>query len=166
MTAYPKETIADLVEGRLPWRDLKAMMSAFKDPDRFVKYIQVLQEKLGWEDKVLLPLGPQLYIVQTSDSGRRVRCGTCAHDFGDAAENWKWGAHVFVRDTVEAMQEIYPPGMHADPEWMELREFICPGCQTLLEIDPVPPGYPLVEDFRPDIDTFYRDWLGIEPGSI
>ena len=64
------------------------------------------------------------------------------------------------------MQEIYPPGMHADPEWMELREFYCPGCQTLLEIDPVPPGYPLVEDFKPDIDAFYKDWHGLEPGSI
>ncbi len=166
MTSYPKEMIADLVDGRLPWRDLKRMMSSFKDPDRFVKYIQVLQEKLGWEDKVLLALGPRLLITQTPDGSRRVRCGACAHDFGDPRENWKWNAAIYVRDTAEAMQEVYPPGMHADPEWMELREFYCPGCQALLEIDAVPPGYPLIEDFKPDIDAFYRDWLGIEPGSI
>ncbi len=42
---------------------------------------------------------------------------------------------------------------------MEIREFICPGCATLLEVEAVPPGCPIVFDFLPDLETFYRDWL-------
>jgi acetone carboxylase, gamma subunit len=47
-----------------------------------------------------------------------------------------------------------------DPRWMELREVICPGCTTLLEVEACPPGYPIVHDFQPDLEGFYRDWLG------
>jgi len=50
--------------------------------------------------------------------------------------------------------------MHSDPEWMALREYYCPGCYALLEVEMAPPGYPIVHDFQPDIETFYRDWLG------
>ena len=45
---------------------------------------------------------------------------------------------------------------------MELRELICPGCAALLEVEAVPPGYPLTFDFLPDLETFYSDWLGRE----
>jgi acetone carboxylase gamma subunit len=50
--------------------------------------------------------------------------------------------------------------MHSDPEWMELREFYCPGCFALLEVEAVPPGYPVLFDFQPDIDGLY-EWLGL-----
>jgi acetone carboxylase gamma subunit len=43
---------------------------------------------------------------------------------------------------------------------MQLREYYDPLSGTLLEVEVVPPGYPIVHDFKPDIDTFYRDWLG------
>jgi acetone carboxylase gamma subunit len=43
---------------------------------------------------------------------------------------------------------------------MELREFYCPGCFTLLEVEAVPPGYPVLFDFQPDIEGFY-EWLGL-----
>ena len=65
-----------------------------------------------------------------------------------------------MRDTEEAYTEVYPEMMHALPEWMELREFFCPGCHALLEVEAVPPGYPVVFDFLPDLETFYREWLG------
>ena len=45
----------------------------------------------------------------------------------------------------------------------ELHEFYCPGCWSLLEVEAVPPGYPAVFDFEPDIDTFYADFLGRPP---
>jgi acetone carboxylase gamma subunit len=41
-----------------------------------------------------------------------------------------------------------------------LREFFCPGCKTLLEVDAAPPGYPISHDFLPDLEGFYREWLG------
>jgi len=67
-----------------------------------------------------------------------------------------------VRDTDETLREIYPAMMHCDPEWIVLREFYCPGCYTVLEVEAVPPGYPIVHDFQPDLETFYREWLGEE----
>ena len=43
-----------------------------------------------------------------------------------------------------------------------LREFFCPGCKMLLEVDAEPPGYPIAHDLLPDLEGFYRDWLGRE----
>jgi acetone carboxylase gamma subunit len=40
------------------------------------------------------------------------------------------------------------------------REYICPGCATLLEVDAVPPGWPVIFDFLPDLEGFYEEWLG------
>jgi len=75
-------------------------------------------------------------------------------------ENWKLDALINVRDSVESLREIYPDKMHGDPEWNSLREYFCPGCMTLLEVEAVPPGYPPVHDFVPDLEGFYEDWLG------
>ena len=32
-------------------------------------------------------------------------------------------------------------------------------CFTLLDVESVPPGYPTIFNFLPDIDTFYENWL-------
>src|SRR3989440_670515 len=45
---------------------------------------------------------------------------------------------------------------HCDPEWMELRELYCPKSGRLLEVEAVTSGYPVVHDFLPDIEGFYR----------
>jgi len=31
---------------------------------------------------------------------------------------------------------------------------------ALVEVNAVPSGYPVVQEFDPDIDTFYEKWLG------
>jgi acetone carboxylase gamma subunit len=49
--------------------------------------------------------------------------------------------------------------MQGDPRWSQIREYLCPGCMTQLEVEAVPPGYPVVHDFVPDIDGFYQEWL-------
>ena len=46
-----------------------------------------------------------------------------------------------------------------DVSLVELREFYCPGCLALLATETVPPGFPVVFEMLPDLDTFYRDWL-------
>jgi len=43
---------------------------------------------------------------------------------------------------------------------MELREYFCPGCKSQLDVEAVPPGYPIVFNFLPDLEAFYADWLG------
>ena len=158
MTTYDKTVIGDLIDGALPWPTTKSIMSGYKDDDRFDSYLQILQERVPWSDPILLPLGEHLSIVQT-ESGRIVKCD-CGHEFGDYRENWKLQALIRVRDDQEAIEEVYPGRYACDPEWMELREFLCPGCLTLLEVEAAPPGFPVVFDFLPDLEGFYRDWLG------
>ena len=154
---YPKDVIADLIDGRLPWEQTKRIQSAFKDTDRFETYIAALHDKVEWDEPILLPIGEHLSIV-AKDGERLVRCD-CGHDFCPYTENWKLHASVYVRDTVEALEELYPGPKACDPSLQEIREFICPSCGTLLEVEAVPPGYPVTFDFLPDLEGFYRDIL-------
>jgi acetone carboxylase gamma subunit len=158
MADYTQEVIADLVDGKLPWKMLKEMMSNYKDPNRFDKYVAVLQQKQKWQEKILLPLGPHLFIVKKAD-GSIVTKSSSGYEFGDYRQNWKLRARIYVRDSNEAYREIYPAFMHADPKWMELREYYDPLDGTLLEIEAVPPGYPIVHSFQPDLEAFYQHWL-------
>ena len=158
---YSKQEIEDLIDGKLPFSMIHKMLSNFKDPDRFDKYVEILQEKVSWDETILLPYGLHLYIVQKSDGQQTVKCD-CGHEFGSYKVNWKLNAAIRVRNNDAGLQEIYPQMMHCDPEWMELREYFCPGCWSLLEVEAVPPGYPVVFDFLPDLETFYKEWLDRE----
>ena len=160
-TQYSRKELEDLLDSKMPFSDMHRMMSHFKDPDRFDRMVEILQDRVPWDDRILLPYGIHLFIVEKADGARVVKCD-CGHEFGDYHENWKLQSQIFVRDSDELLQEIYPAMMHALPDWMELREFYCPGCYALLEVEAVPPGYPVVFDFLPDLETFYRDWLGRE----
>ena len=93
MTSYSRDVIRDLVAGTLPWHQTRRIMSAYKDDDRFFKYIDVLQERVGWKDRILLPIGEHLFIVE-SGGGRVTKC-ECGHEFGDYRRNWKLAAHIF-----------------------------------------------------------------------
>jgi acetone carboxylase gamma subunit len=48
-----------------------------------------------------------------------------------------------------------------EPGWQEVREFFCP-CPNAeqLAVEVVPPGYPVIFEMLPDLDTFYREILG------
>jgi len=162
MATYDKDVIADLIDGKLPWPDTKRIMSSFKDEDRFDKYVEILQERVPWKEKIVLPIGEHLYIVKKEGQDRAdyiVKCD-CGHEFGPYTQNWKLEALVFVRNTEALLREIYPGAKAPDPSLQEIREFICPGCGTLLEVEAVPPGYPITFDFLPDLEGFYRDILG------
>lgn len=158
MTTYSKDTIRDLVNGTMPWHQTKRMMSAYKDEDRFFTYVAVLQDRVSWPEKILLPISDHLFIVEAE--GERVTKCECGQVFGHYRRNWKLGAAIRVRNTPEAFREIYPTSDIPDPEWMELREFICQSCGTLHDVEACAPGYPIVHDFEPDLEGFYRDWLG------
>ena len=97
--------------------------------------------------------------VRRRGDGELVIRSDAGHDFCRADLNWKMHAPVFIRDTDELLREIYPKMAHCDPEWMELRELYCPSCARQLETEAVPPGYPVVHEFLPDIEGFYRGWL-------
>ena len=158
MTSLDRAGLADLLDGRLPWQQLKGVMSGTKDPARFDLYLQVLQERASFEDIILLPLAEHLFAV--ARNGQRVVICDCGHEFGPMDRNWKHVARILVRDSEALLEEIYDTYHRCDPNWMELREYYCPGCWSLLEVEAVPPGYPLTFDFLPDLEGFYEDFLG------
>ena len=127
---YDKKTIAELIDGELPWHKTKEIISNPKDPERFAMVVEILQERVPWKERILLPLAEHLYIVQKGQQ-RIVKCD-CGHEFGPYTENWKHGARVRLRNTRESLKELYRDYEHSDPDWMELREYFCPGCMTLL----------------------------------
>lgn len=158
MVKYDKKTLERMIDGDLTWEELKPIISGTKDPDRFDKIIEILQEKVSWDEKIILPIHEHLHIV-SKDGKRIVKCD-CGYEFGDYKENWKKKSRIRVRDTAEDLEEFYPKYMSCDPDWEELREYFCPGCFTLLDTEAVPPGYPTIFNFLPDIDAFYNEWLG------
>lgn len=160
MTDLDKNRVKSLIEGELSWNEMRnEVLPDPKDPDRFQKTREVLQERVGWDDPILVPLNDHLYVVGTDD-GRVIRA-ECGADLCDVDENWKRSCEVFVREDQEELGELYPKYMHVDPEWaFELREWYCPECHELLDVDAVPVGYPVIKPFDPDIDIFYEEWQG------
>lgn len=151
--------LGQLIDGNLPWDDVHHIQSSYKDPKRFDTYVDVLQSRVAWKDPIVLPLSPYLSIVKSASGAYVVKC-VCGQDFGDYRRNWKLSALINVRDTEEKLQELWPGPRCPDPEKNEVREFFCPECGLQLEVDAVPPGYPILANFTPNLEAFYRDWLG------
>ena len=158
MPEYDIAEIERLVDGKLPWARVQEIMKDAKDSDRFDKWLQILQGRVSWTEKILLPLTHSLFIVQKAKE-RVVKC-RCGHEFGDYRVNWKLSALIYVRDTEEKLRKIYRGSEMPDPTWVQVREYCCPGCGAQLEVEAVPRGAPPDFEFLPDLDTLYRDWLG------
>jgi acetone carboxylase gamma subunit len=157
--AVDKADIEMLIDGVLPWPAVQELMREAKDTDRFDKYVEILQSRVPWDDRILLPLTPVLSIVDKGRGSRVVKC-RCGHEFGDYRVNWKLSALINVRDDEASLGEVYKGRELPDPAWVQIREYICPGCGSQLEVEAVPRGCPPDFDFLPDLDTFYEDWLG------
>lgn len=158
MAMFERVDVERLIDGILPWPAVQEMMRSPKDDERFDIYVEILQSRVPWSEKILLPLTPQLFIV-AKDKKRIVKC-KCGHEFGDYRVNWKLNALIHVRDTEEKIEEIYKGRELPDARWVQIREYICPGCGSQLEVEAVPRGCPPDFDFLPDLDTFYSKWLG------
>ena len=158
MPEYNVTEIERLVDGDLPWTRVQEIMKAPKDSERFAKWIEILQGRVPWSERILLPLTPHLFIVE-KDSERVVKC-TCGEEFGDYRVNWKLSALINVRETEGELGEIYRGSEMPDPTWVQLREYYCPACGRQLEVEAVPRGCPPDFEFLPDLDTFYGEWLG------
>jgi len=158
MPEYDIAELERLVDGKLPWPRVQEIMKDAKDSDRFDKWVAILQGRVSWGEPILLPLTPSLFIVQKG-SERIVKC-RCGQEFGDYRVNWKLSVSIYVRESNEALQEIYHGREQPDPSWVQVREYYCPGCGSQLEVEAVPRGTPPDFEFLPDLDTFYREWLG------
>ena len=158
MAEYDIREIEQLVDGELPWSRVQQIMKAPKDADRFDKWVQICQQRVPWKEPILLPLTPNLFIVQKG-AERVVKC-RCGNEFGDFRVNWKISASIYVRDSEASLHEVYRGREQPDPTWLQIREYYCPGCSAQLEVEAVPRGTPPDFEFLPDLDTFYREWLG------
>ena len=158
MTSYSSQMISDLLDGTLPLDEV-ARLQRDKDLDRFTTVLKLEQARVPWEDRILVPLQESLYVVERSDGARVVKC-RCGQEFGDYRQNWKEEAAVCERHPQDGV--VYLKYKGADPAWQMLREFYCPLSGRLLETEAVIPGYPVVHEFLPDIEGFYRGWLGRE----
>ena len=161
MEKVSKQLVRQLVDGDIGRDDSRALLKMdVKDPERFWTYLEVLQERVKWDEKILLRISDHLYIVRTKDGQRVVKCD-CGHELGDYRVNWKTQCNIRVRTTESEFNEVYyPPALSPEPGFNEIREFFCPGCFSQVAVEGVPPGYPLVFEVLPDLDRFYRDFLG------
>lgn len=148
-----------LVQRQLAWPDLLKLMRQPKSPQRFDETVQAMQENVPWGEQILLPLAENLFIV--AKSGKAIVKTAAGAELCAWNENWKMKCRVIVRRTREELEKIYPSEhLTIDTDLVELREFYCPASGTLLDVDCVPPTYPVETDFTPDLEAFYRDWLG------
>ena len=159
-TETDKTQIEKLIDGSLSWEELRNdVLPDPKDPNRFEVTREVLQERVEFDEEILVPMNDHLFAVAAD--GDRIVKAECGHEFGPVTENWKQRCEIRTKETEDEMRELYPEDMTPDPDWQfQLREFFCPGCYTLVDVDAVPSGYPVLKPFDPDIDTFYEEWLG------
>ncbi len=152
------EVIRALVRRELAWPDLLKLMRQPKSPARFDETIQAYQETVAWKEQILLPLGENLFIV--AKGGRAIIKTAAGAELCAWDENWKMKCRVIVRRTAAELAEVFPvQHMTIDSDLVELREFYCPVSGTLLDVDCVPPCYPVEVDFTPDLQAFYHEWL-------
>lgn len=144
-----------LIDGKLPLADVHRLLRMpVKDSDRFWKYLEVLQERVSWKEKILVRISDHLYVVQKGKE-RIVKCD-CGQEFGDYRVNWKLNSLVYARTTEEEFVEIFTTPNKPNPVFVEIREFYCPGCMTQIGVEAVPSGYPFLFEVLPDIDTLYE----------
>ncbi len=159
-TRMTKDTLADLLDEKLSRRAVHDIQSGIKDPDRFDKWVALMQERVSYDDPIVLPYGEGLNIVKRASDGAYVIRTDAGADLCAWDENWKMHTVMFVRRTDAEYEEIYPKLGHPTGDWQELREYYCPISGHLLETECVPPGYPVVHEYLPDLKGFYEGWLG------
>lgn len=145
MSEQQDQLVRDLVAGRISSGDLQSLQRGRKDPGRRDKVLALEQERVDFKDRILVCLQESVFLVEDDEGRRRNRC-RCGQDLGAGGTLWKEAAAVIER---EGEAPFFPGPRAADPDWMVLREFYCPGCATRLDVEPVPVGYPFIHNFEP-----------------
>jgi acetone carboxylase gamma subunit len=140
--------LRDLVDGTIDPNQLRDLQRR-KRPGRFMQIREVEQERVPWNDHILVVLQEHLYVVE-SEPTPIVKC-LCGYEFGDYQRNWKESALVYERDPQDG--EVFAPPRGASSEWVVLREFYCPGCGAQLDVEVCPSIYPFVHNFVPNLDA-------------
>lgn len=85
----------------------------------------------GGGRKALLRITEYLEIAESEDGTRAISCVKCGNDFCPPGDNYKKYALRRVRD----LREMKKVGEGQEPI-TNYQEYICPGCGTLLQVDP------------------------------
>lgn len=89
-------------------------------------------------------------------------CRKCSHEIGSARGNYKEGLLVHARDPREIHKPIldtsYEFTFAPDPKWVQIVEFYCPSCGSMVEVEYLPPGHPPLYDMEFDIDALKAQW--------
>jgi|SRR5271154_1608358 acetone carboxylase, gamma subunit len=95
-------------------------------------------------------------------------CRVCHHEIGSARRPYKEGLLVSARDP----REIHAPILNSewyeftfapDPKWVQILEYYCPECGTMVEVEYLPPGHPPLNDMEFDLDALKAQWKDREP---
>jgi acetone carboxylase gamma subunit len=84
------------------------------------------------------------YLVRV---GPEIRCRRCSHVLGPAHRSFKLGSLVRELPLTEANPHLRDPSIYTDHS-VVFRQFICPGCGTMLDTEVAVAGAPAQWDIR------------------
>lgn len=90
-------------------------------------------------------------------------CQRCGRELINAAQSYKRGCKVLERDPREIHRPLIENSMYSfapDPDYCRIIEFYCPQCGTMLENEYLPPGHPITEDIKLDIQKLKDKYKG------
>jgi acetone carboxylase gamma subunit len=95
-------------------------------------------------------------------------CRVCHREIGPARAPYKEGLLVCARDPREIHAPILNPEWYdftfaPDPKWVQILEYYCPECATMVEVEYLPPGHPPLNDIEFDLDALKKQWSGRTP---
>ncbi|MBW2143479.1 MAG: acetone carboxylase subunit gamma, partial [Deltaproteobacteria bacterium] len=92
--------------------------------------------------KDVVELTPYIKIVEDNKGDKYAVCSQCGHVYCKADENFKLYALISDRDA----REIHKKHQASDPDWMIYREFYCPGCGAMVEVEGTPSCCPILHN--------------------
>lgn len=95
-------------------------------------------------------------------------CNRCEKELVSARQAYYYGCLVHERPTTEVYgRAIELPNEQAvnyapDSKFTRMLEFYCPHCGTMLEVQYLPPGHPILVDISLDIDALKEKQLKVK----
>jgi len=107
------------------WRDARGGKRSFLTNEK--RYQPPSQRRIRIHESLVVEFNPE-------EKAGKIKCAKCDFVLCDSSQNYKEWAPYIDRNPREMNHALI------DPEWMIYREYYCPGCTILLEVDPIPPG--------------------------
>ena len=117
-------------------------------------------------DAELVPVGDSIAIHRGAD-GNQWACADCRSPLAPAEENYKYFAACRESNPHELDPELYADPTEFCDDEIRLREFLCPGCGSLLSVEVAKVGDPPLHEVRlypaPESQQSADEYLGEKP---